>query len=388
MRKPGLGGSFWPSATQEALLRLVCGNQDRVATRWRRLQPLDIDTLELGSFSLLPLVHRRLTEASVSDPLLPRLAGTYHNTWYRNQLKLERLSTLVEALRASGVEPLVFGGAPLAVFAYPHVGLRPIPQLDVIVAPPEARAAAEVVRGCGWQPVGESAATRRFAADETFLALHAGVPVYLAGPLPAGKAAEVFRAHAQERRLGELTVTTLDPADELLFACGLGARAAVPSVQWLLDAYQLLARRDQLDLDLLVNRTRRVRLVRPVQDAVAYLGDVADAPLAVELIAALDREQVSRRDRLAHRLAGAAQGRRGRILETCALCLRVTGDDPLPRAIRRLPGRLRAIWGVDSAAKLPLVALKKTWSYRGLTPTHARPSAHSSVADRKRSASS
>jgi hypothetical protein len=406
---PKLSGSFWPTPTQEALLRLVLGGKDRVIGRWQALQPLDIDTLETGSFCLLPLVYQRLSDVSVSDPLLPRLAGTYRNTWYKNQLQLERLSSLVEALGARGIEMIVFGGASLAARSYAHLGCRPSAQLDAMVRPDAASNAREAVLDSGWRAAGTGVAYDRFESEGGIvLVLHAGAPPYLAGPNEPGAALESLRPVAQGRKLGTAAVATLDPADELLFVCGLGARTTVPpSVQWLLDAYHLLLGFGHgRDSGRIVEAARMLRLVRPLRDALAYLDDVSEVLSLDDLLEALAGEPVSRRDLLAYRLAGTRTNRLGGLPQTLALHLRATAADPLSRAIRRLPGHLQTAWGVRDAKRLPIVVLKKAGS-RIARPQTAKPNALSrsatrlaetgstdqptgapSVASRKRSASS
>jgi Uncharacterised nucleotidyltransferase len=373
VRKPGLSGTFWPTSTQEELLRLVLGERDRISSRWQSLQPLDIETLQVGSFCLLPLLYRRLSEVGVLDPRMPHLGGTYRSTWYRNQLRLERLSKLVEAARTRGIEPIVSGGASLAVVWYPQLGFRPIPQIDVMVRREQGEGARQAAFEAGWQPAGDWADFHRFTGEDgAVLVVHVGVPPYLAGASDAAAAFEAFAGGAQGRRLGDVDVPTLNRCDELLFACGLGARVAVPSIQWLLDAYHLLVARDPLDTRGLLERAREFRLVLPLRETLAYLDDVSEALDIGDLRAGVDAEPITRRDVLAYRLAGASGRRLGGMPQTLALHSRATADDSLARAIGKLPGHLRTIWGIDSATKVPIVATRKAIS-RILNPL--RPSA-------------
>jgi len=174
VRRHGLRGSFWPTPTQETLLRILLGaDDDRATALWEQLRPLDIDTAEAGSFCLLPPLHERLSEIAAEDQLLPRLAGTYRSTWYKNQLQLERLSGLVTLLRERAIEPLVVGGAPIAARWYPQLGFRPVPQLELIVSPDDAATAREVVREAAWRPAGRSRAYGRFVnTDGLILVVH------------------------------------------------------------------------------------------------------------------------------------------------------------------------------------------------------------------------
>ena len=129
-------GSFWPSATQRALLEVGLGPEAKAPERWRALQPLDVTTLETGSFGLLPPLYERLHELLPDDPQLPRLFGTYRSVWYRNQLLLERLAVLLPLLRQrAGVQPLLVGGMSALLRWYPRLGLRPVPLLELIVEP-------------------------------------------------------------------------------------------------------------------------------------------------------------------------------------------------------------------------------------------------------------
>src|SRR5205823_8944901 len=50
-------GSFWPTPTQRALMEVSIGPAEEAPARWQALQPLEVTTLETGSFGLLPLLY-------------------------------------------------------------------------------------------------------------------------------------------------------------------------------------------------------------------------------------------------------------------------------------------------------------------------------------------
>src|SRR5690348_7935803 len=109
-------GSFWPTERQTLLLRAAVCEGAEALRAWELVRPsLHLETLEPESSSLLPLVHRRLADAGVDDPLLPRIVGMHKRTWYVNQLRLDRLVPALQAVQETGVEPLVVGGCELAV---------------------------------------------------------------------------------------------------------------------------------------------------------------------------------------------------------------------------------------------------------------------------------
>jgi hypothetical protein len=361
VRRPGRRGSFWQTPTQETLLRILLGDDDdRAAARWGQLRPLDIDTAEAGSFCLLPPLHDRLSKIAADDPLLPRLAGTYRSTWYKNQLQLERLSGLVTLLRERAIEPLVVGGAPIAARWYPQLGLRPVPQLELIVSPDDAATAREVVREAAWRPAGRSCAYGRFVnADGLILVVHSGAPPYLAGPL-RNTAFATLREAGRQTTIGGLPVSTLQVADELLWVCALGARTTIPpSIQWLFDAAQLLASPERPAVGVVLARARTFHLVEPLRETVAYLAGISETPDLLDFQRALRAEPVGRRDALAQHLAGAGGKNLEGAARTLALYLRTTADEPLCRAVAELPRHLQEAWETETVVQVPAVALKK-----------------------------
>ena len=376
-------GSFWPTPTQRALLEIALGPVDKAPGRWQALQPLDLTVLETGSLGVLPLLYERLRDVVPDEPQLPRLFGTYRSIWYRNQLLLDRLAVLLPLLRdRAAVEPLLVGGVSALLRWYPRLGLRPAPQLELIVEAEKAEEAVKVSTYAGWRPSGRmrSAAILRDQAGRV-LVVHHGVPPEVVGPLGEG-GFSAFREHAVELDGVEGTPLGLDAADELLYACALGARKVpVQTCQWLVDVHRILHSAEDPTPDALLGRAREVRLVTHVRATLNYLAAVAGSEVVDAYAVTFAAEPVGGRDRIAFALAGAGGNRRAGAGQVLALYLRATADEPVLRAIARLPRHLQERWGASSLASVPLVALRKT--LRLLYP-RAKPPA----AERNRSASS
>ena len=183
-----LGGGFWPSATQRALLEVALGPPERAAARWNALQPLDMSALETGSFGLLPLLYERLQDIDSDEPQLPRLFGTYRSVWYRNQLLVDRLGVLLPLLRdRAGAEPVLAGGMSALLRWYSRLGLRPVPQLELIVERRGAPEAAKVSTYAGWRYAGQTATSTILRSDsQQTLVIHGGPPSAVVGPLGEG----------------------------------------------------------------------------------------------------------------------------------------------------------------------------------------------------------
>lgn len=376
-------GSFWPTATQRSLMEVALGPTEEAKARWQALQPLEVTTLETGSFGLLPLLYERLRDVAPDDPQLPRLFGTYRSVWYRNQLLVDRLAVLVPLLRGRAhVDPLLVGGMSALLRWYPRLGLRPVPQLDLIVEPEQVTETVRVSTYAGWQA---AAATRSstILRDESqrVLVIHHGVPSAAAGPLNEA-AASSLRGRSLELADTEGVPRVLDAADEILFACALGARTMpVQTCQWLVDVHRILHSPEAPAPELLLERARRVHLVAHVSATVRYLAEIAEDEVLQTYDAVFGTESIGRRDRIAFALAGVSGSRLAGTAQVLGLYLQTTGDDPPVRAVARFPRHLQERWEVESLAAVPFVAVRKTL---GLLSPQARPS----TSERNRSASS
>lgn len=376
-------GSFWPSATQRALMEVGLGPEEQAATRWRALQPLDVTTLETGSFGLLPPLYERLREVAPDAPQLPRLFGTYRSVWYRNQLLLERLAVLLPLLRErAGVAPLLVGGMSALLRWYPRLGLRPVPLVELIVERETAAEAVMVSTYAGWRPGARS----RFSTvlrDESrrVLVIHHGAPPAVVGPL-GDDGVLGLRERAVELHGVDGAPLVLDPADELLFICATGARALpVQTCQWLVDAYRVLRSPEAPAPDALLERARRIHLVAGVRATLDYLAEIAHDEGLSRYVATFDAEPVQRRDRLAFSLAGVGGRRLGGTAQVLATYVQATADDSPLRAAARLPRHLQERWEAENLAGVPVLALRKALRV-------VIPQARTSASDRNRSASS
>ena len=297
-------GSFWPTATQRALMEVALGPVENASARWQALQPLDVATLETGSFGLLPLLYERLRDLAPDEPQLPRLFGTYRSVWYRNQLLLDRLTVLLPLLRQRArVEPLLAGGMSALLRWYPRLGLRPVPQLDLIVDRETAAETVKVSTYAGWRPAGQTRSST-VLRDETgrVLVIRHGAPPEVAGPL-GESASSALREHALELDVSEATPLVLDAADELLFACAMGARTLpIQTCQWLVDVHSALHSPEAPTPDALLERARTVRLVAHVHATLRYLADITDDEVLHDYITAFDAEPIGQRERIAFAL--------------------------------------------------------------------------------------
>ncbi len=97
--------------------------------------------LEGYFYTRLPLHH----------PLRPELKRAYLAQELRHQQIKAWLLPLLGAWKNMGIETLLFKGFALAEFVYPRPGMRFYGDVDVLVRPAQAEAAAEIAQRLGWQ---------------------------------------------------------------------------------------------------------------------------------------------------------------------------------------------------------------------------------------------
>jgi hypothetical protein len=360
VNEPGLEGSFWPSERQKLLLRTAFAGGEASAEAWRSLRPrLDLDRLELGSFPLLPPVHRQLAALGVEDPYVPRLAGIRRRTWAMNQLELDALTPALRALEEAGAEPVVAGGWELPAHYYGRdFGLRPVDGLEVLVRPGLAAAGAGALAELGFARA-RGAVARFVAADGRTCTLHERLAREFSVP-ERGLELEDLWDEMIEISLGETRARALAPSDELVRLCLTGARASVlPNVLWLADALAVLASRAAIDWERLVRHALRLRAMLRLRDALVYLRRELEASIPDEAIRELEAIPPRPRERLAHKKAG-----RSRWPSTATRFLHVTSDRPLPVALVRLPTFLRDELGLKRRGEVPLEVVRRAATRR------------------------
>lgn len=352
MRKRGLTGSFWPTPGQEDLLRAALLPEKQAVEAWGRARVgIDIDRLERGSYSLMPLVYRRLSEAGVDDPLLPRLKGIYRHTWSKNQVLLENLRAVTEKLREEGVDVLIVG-SPARLPYYDEVGVRTMSEFELLVREVDLERA---LRAAGWEggPVPERVARGRSTLrvegqEQRAFGLHwRFLPEF-----PSAGDDVVWQA-AAKTALDGIEGLALDPADELLATCAGGARTALwANVQWVADAVVII-RSGLLDWERLEGMALARRAALRMREALGYVGDLLQAPVPEEVSRGLASVPVTPRDRVAHKVSGSGGTAFGELPGTLARYIR-SGEGVLA-----LPRLLRDTWNVDRSWQLPVVAARK-----------------------------
>lgn len=308
MRTSARGYPVRPDQIHLLLLKAALseGDQARVAWQEARQRIGSIARLEGGSYRLLPLLYRNLSEQGVEDPELERLKGVYRHCWYTNHMLFHEAGVLLGSLERAGVDTLVLKGGALSRLYYPVPGTRPMEDVDVLVHRRQAREAIEVLERDGWKleapaPIECVLRTRKSSACShprgRFLDLHWS-------PLWQPTDEQSFWDHAIPLEIGGAQTRALCPEDQLLHVCVHGMNANMRRPYWAADAVMISRSQEgKLDWQRLVELARDNELSLALEHGLRFLGDEFELDIPRTVLAQLGATTRSRSERLTHRIA-------------------------------------------------------------------------------------
>ena len=290
------GARCRPTVAQELLLTACLAEEGTAIAAWERwCTTTDLDRMDEESFRHLPLAWYRLQRLAPRSRTLDIAKGVYRQAWYRNQLLLRTVGSVLDALGDAGIDAMLLKGTSLATRYYPTPATRPMVDIDVLVPHGEAERAFAVLGRDGWRPVKQTPAKDlvgyahavSFVREQTNLDLHWNA-------LWPQRTADADRPFWQEaRRIDHQgrAAWALAPTDELFHTCMHGARrsqnayswAPLPLVRWITDAF-MIARSCDIDWARIAALAERYHARLHMRDAFLCLRNlgfaVPDALLA------------------------------------------------------------------------------------------------------------
>lgn len=251
-----------------ALQALICGGLpgDIAFRRW--IDTVDLEGMSAASTELLPLLFARHMQGNPHLPHYPRIKGVHRLAHVRNSLQLASAASAVRLLAGSGIEAMMIKGASLALGRYPHPGLRPMGDVDLLVRAREYQHANAVLQENGWRYRYNAGHRRQvnhscdyITHDGRALDLH--VRALLEVDDPEFEAGLFTRA----RRLSWEGMDILVPSaeDEALVCLVNAVRDAGPARPiWVIDLAHLESSRAPLDWHALWHRANRFGIARQV----------------------------------------------------------------------------------------------------------------------------
>ncbi|HEY8600252.1 MAG TPA: nucleotidyltransferase family protein [Thermomicrobiales bacterium] len=359
-------GRPWPTHEQALLLRAALGTGAAASSayaEWRAL--VDIDTIDGGSFRLLPLLYRNLERQGLAgvDPSVARLKGVYRLSWVRNRTALARVQGLLGLLAEAGIEAQLLKGTALILGHYRDYGVRWMEDCDIFVRPAQAIRAMQIFREAGWGA--------DIASPERILpAIHAANFSNAAGdavdlhwrPLweccsPADDG--LYWEAPVAVPFGEGTALIPDPARLLLYTCVHGVRwHPTPPFHWIADAFTLVQdTAETIDWERFVYLARRLWLTVTAHAALRHLQRHLGSPVPETVLAALRDTPVPPTLRLEYAVKLGPVQFWPKALIQWSHARRAVGYPHVGRAFVQFPVRLQHLWQLEHLGEVPNRAL-------------------------------
>jgi hypothetical protein len=273
-----------PARLQDLQLRAALHPDADVAARAARewSAEVDLDTLDFASLTLLPLLGER--ELPVEPALSEQITKVARMSWLRTESLARQVAPAIAALKSDGIEPILMKGAALVYAFDVPARLRPMFDIDVLIAPHEIPRAVEVLNREGFSARDQNALLR---SDPRLLSLKHGTPFINEheaeidlhwSALQTVRRPELgaqLRERAIPATIAGAECSALGLEDLLVVTIAHAAdRWRDMRERWVGDCVQLIRARD-LDWDLVAGRARAWRLSSQVRDALEYLDEVA-----------------------------------------------------------------------------------------------------------------
>ncbi len=295
-----------PHVQQTLLLRAALLSRQAAVTAWYQWRAnADLDQLPTGGFLLLPLLAYNLQRHGITDPLLDKCQGIHRRTWTQQQLHLQGLTPLLQALQTAGISPILQGDLALALFHYPEQGLRMVDTVHLLTATAQAHLVPALLTQTGWQP--------KPAKHQWLRSLLAGTPppqrfthaqlreVSLRWqslpPTPVAPLVDHQDPQGQPWLVRELAVQCVNPTDLFFDLCvqGIVNLQWYGTIQWIADAAILLQpNAPAIDWARVVARSRQQAMTLRMAAALDCLVQSVDAPIPPTILETL-ATQPSRR---------------------------------------------------------------------------------------------
>jgi Uncharacterised nucleotidyltransferase len=302
--EPTLARGFSPEQQFiAACVRSVFGQQTAVPA-W---PPIDWRAVVAQAVQqgLAPLVHTGLPAIAPGAPDGTRaeLRAAYLGAAVRTEAWVgPTLERAIEALRGTGLEPIVLKGAALAYQAYPEPAQRTLSDIDLLLPPEQVDRASAVLLECGfWTDDSDPHPDhhlRPHYGDEGLVGVelhHALLPE----PNPYTIDLERIRARTLIKQLGRVEARVLAAPDALLFTCihlAYAHRYRWFPLRSLTDILAMATRCDaELDWGLFVTTVRSSRTAGAVYWPLRFSSEWLRAPVPDGVLSALGPPTTLRR---------------------------------------------------------------------------------------------
>jgi hypothetical protein len=359
-----------PTRQQELLLKAALLKGDAAIDAWVQWKSqTNLDRIDHDSSRLLPLLYKNLSSLGADDPLIDRFRGSHKKAWYKNQVLLHHMVTILRSLENAGISTMILKGAPLTLAYYADYGLRPMEDIDLLVPFDQALKASNLLIEWGWKPRFPS----REMQHEIYFSCrnahgfvddsgkHVDLHWHAFYECSFTHADDPFWDAAVPVKIDDgLTTLTLCPADLLLHTIVHGIRwNPRPLLRWVADAMVIINSGKEIDWQRLVTLATSYHLVLYARNGLLYLKEVLDAPIPAFWLEEIQRIESSSFEKREYCILNLPFGPFGRIFVKWFRYSRYKGDTPVIERLAGIPAYLQAVWGVKYLWQVPFCFVKK-----------------------------
>lgn len=287
-------------ANQALLLKAILSPGPEALEHYRRWAgSVDFDSLDGGSFRLMPMLYRRLAPLGLSGERYEKIKGIYRYTLSKNSIVLARFRGLAKALHEAGIRVMLLKGGALILKYYHDTGVRPMNDIDILIEEKDREQALEILGRLGWRDSMqrnydqslEIYPTVTLVSDQGFeLDVHWNLLTEYGSGMPAH---EWWRdAIVLDDRGGPLHV--LGAEDQVIHNCAHGVKwNALSPIRWIPDVLAVLNAEDDLSWEALVQKCGERRVTLPVRTCLRYIREEFGAPVPDHVLEGLFARDVS-----------------------------------------------------------------------------------------------
>lgn len=279
------------------LLHAILEKSDSTAIEYYKkwLCIINLDDVEGGSFRLLPLLYKRLSQTGLDLSHLEKLKGIYRQNLYKNSLLFHKFLAVHAELEKLEVPVVVLKGIALVAAYYDDIGIRPMSDADFLVRENDVEKALRYFKEQGWQGkngswLGKSAkhihSLDLISPDKYEIDLHWRAYYQCSWD---GADEELWK-QTEDVSFKGLKIKILNPTQQILHNCAHGVRwNALSSIRWIVDVLTVLKKRsDAIDWEMLVSEAAARHLSLTMFYALNFLKNEFDAPVPGKVLNQLD----------------------------------------------------------------------------------------------------
>jgi Uncharacterised nucleotidyltransferase len=359
--------NHWITWQQELLLKAALFSGNDAISAWEKWKKnVDFDSIDPGSYRLLPLLYHNLIKLKINDALMNRLKGIYRRTWYENQIRLNRMVMLLELFQNSGIKTIVLKGIALIHLFYKDYGLRPMSDLDIFVPTKHAAETIVLLKKLGWETEyksPEKIIDFFHSCDLTdttglhHLDLHWHLFIECCGP----NADDDFWDGAQPTMIKNISTNVLNPADQLLHTCVHGMKwSKIPPFRWVADALMILnSSQTEIDWNRLINQAQKCSLTVPLKYSLEYLVKSFNVFISPENLEKIREIPATKVEQIEYKYKIENQKKKllGNIPVLWFDSLRLSGNKSLLQKLRVFIKYLKHFWKIENSWQLSTYVL-------------------------------